>query len=321
MRYTLLLLLGLTLCLSAGAQRPSQYSLYMLNPYQLNPAYAGLDYQLTATGVFRRQWSGLDNAPSTQGINVHLPLYILNGGFGLKFENDQLGAEQSTTFGASYSYQLELGNGAVLSLGLGADYYQWSLDGEQLRTPDGNYEGGTIDHRDAVLPNALESGSTVTFLSGVYYQSEWLQAGLALRNITEPTVDLTTLSLQTRRDVNFIATAEFDMNSSIRLRPSVAVMSDLDQLQTNVGFLVEYNDNIFGGASFRGYDANTSDAVSIIGGFRLSEQVRLAYAYDLTLSELQQVSNGSHEIMLRYSLDKDIGRGRPPRIIYNPRDF
>ena len=58
-----------------------------------------------------------------------------------------------------------------------------------------------------------------------------------------------------------------------------------------------------------------------MGGFKLSEKITLAYAYDLTLSELSQVSNGSHEIMINYNLGKALGKGKPPRIIYNPRNL
>ena len=86
-----------------------------------------------------------------------------------------------------------------------------------------------------------------------------------------------------------------------------------------ISTIVTYNDNIFGGASFRGYNSNSTDAVVIIAGYKLNERVTLAYSYDITLSELNRVSQGSHEIMLNYNLNKDIGKGRLPKIIYNPR--
>jgi hypothetical protein len=85
--------------------------------------------------------------------------------------------------------------------------------------------------------------------------------------------------------------------------------------------LTKYNENIFAGASFRGYRTESLDAVAFLAGFRLSEKLTLHYAYDLTISNLNAVSNGSHELLLNYNLGKPIGKGRPPKIIYNPRSL
>ncbi|NJO86582.1 MAG: type IX secretion system membrane protein PorP/SprF [Lewinella sp.] len=79
------------------------------------------------------------------------------------------------------------------------------------------------------------------------------------------------------------------------------------------------NDNIFLGASFRGYNDSTTDAVVLLGGLNVSSQITLAYGYDLSLSPLRNVQNGSHEVVLKYNLGKSIGAGLPPPIIFNPR--
>jgi hypothetical protein len=85
--------------------------------------------------------------------------------------------------------------------------------------------------------------------------------------------------------------------------------------------MFRYKDNISAGASLRGYDAESLDAASFITSFQLSEKLRLAYAYDLSLSPLRQVNNGSHELLLMYALPKIFGRLRLPPVIYNPRNL
>jgi len=95
--------------------------------------------------------------------------------------------------------------------------------------------------------------------------------------------------------------------------------SDLQETQVEISTLVKYNDNIFGGASFRGYNNNTIDAAAFLAGIKLSEKITLAYSYDLTLSSYNSVSTGSHEILINYNLNRKIGAGIPPRIIHNPR--
>ena len=101
--------------------------------------------------------------------------------------------------------------------------------------------------------------------------------------------------------------------------PSVLVKSDINQIQTDFSTIITYNDNIFGGATFRGYDSNSIDAIVVIVGMNISSKLRLGYSHDLTLSPLSTVNTGSHEIMLNYNLNKKIGAGIPPKIIYNPR--
>ena len=324
MRYILLLLLtvGLFWQHSYG-QQPAQYSLYFMNKLNWNPAYAGLDHSLSITGGFRKQWVGLPGSPTTQNLGMHMPLYLLGGGVGLNIENDEIGAERRATATLSYNYQKILGSG-ILSFGVAGGIMQRTIDGEELRTATGNYDPndpGVIDHNDDLLPLGIESGAVTTFHAGVYYQSEKIEGGISVKNITEPSAAVGNLNLQLARNYFFLLGMNFDINRSLTFHPSVFVRSDLIETQMDFSAIVRYNDNIFGGASLRGYSSNSLDAAAIILGFKLSQNITLAYAYDLTLSELSSVSNGSHEIMINYNLNKRIGTGRPPRIIYNPRSL
>ncbi len=322
---TTLLVFFLFLAVLGFSQQPAQYSLYMMNQLNWNPGYAGLEHSLSVTGGFRQQWVGLEGAPSSQFVSAHMPLYIARGGIGIHLENDELGARQQTSSYISYNYQI-VSDAGILSLGVSAGFVQFTLDGSKLRTPDGNYLEGVggmvIDHQDGLLPLAAINTMTNTFGAGVYFQSEKLELGLGVRHLNEPSLDLEGLSLPLKRAFFLNAGYQIEASSSLLLMPSLMVQSDLVQTQTNVGLIAQYNENIFGGASYRGAHSTPSqDAVAIIVGFKLSENMKLAYAYDLTLSPLNNVSNGSHEIMINYNLNKRIGSGRPPRVIYNPRSL
>ena len=157
--------------LSLKAQQPAHYSLYMFNRMHWNPAYAGLDHSLSFTGIFRKQWVDLNGSPTTQNINVHMPLYMTSGGIGLNLENDAFGAERIMTATLAYNYQAYLGSG-ILSFGVAGGMVQRTLDGSLLRTPDGIYTPDVpdIDHQDDILPLASESAMTTTFQARIYYQ-------------------------------------------------------------------------------------------------------------------------------------------------------
>ena len=70
----IILLLSLTItCLVEGQQR-SQYSMYMANPYLVNPALVGSEDYIDIKVGGRQQWVGFDGSPRNQYITVHSPL-------------------------------------------------------------------------------------------------------------------------------------------------------------------------------------------------------------------------------------------------------
>ena len=301
-------------------QQESQYSLSLLNPYAFNAGFAGMDYSLSATGVFRRQWVDLDFTPTTQQLNVHAPTAAISGGLGLSFDNDDFGALQRTRFGIGYAYHLSLGEG-TLAIGARANIQQYTLDGSLLRTPEGSYIGGNIDHNDPILPNGAISGSSPSFDVGVYYKNEVLEFGVGVNNLTESVTDLNDISLTDARTITANAAYNYELTYNVRLRPHVIVQSDLVQTQMTASILAEYNENYFGGLGYRGFGADNQDALFIMAGLKIGNNIKLAYAYDVTLSGLQQVSSGTHEILINYNLNKRYIFSKPPNTIYNPRAF
>ena len=75
------------------------------------------------------------------------------------------------------------------------------------------------------------------------------------------------------------------------------------------------------GGALRGFNQNTIDAATLSAGFRLNTQWSAAYAYDIGLSPLRSVHNGSHEITLKYNLIQKNGGATLLKIIHNPRYF
>ena len=325
--FTVVLLTAFTF--SGMAQQAAQYSMYMWNKHAFNPAYAGLDNSLSITGVYRNQWVNLPGSPVTQTVNAHMPLYLVGGGVGLAFENESLGSWTQTTANLSYDYQMVVNNLGVLSLGLSAGITQRKFDGRLARAPEGNFDtdvNGEIIYKDHgpienVLPLTLETGIAPVVNIGAFYQGEKLEAGISATNLLENEINLSTISFVPERTYYFYTGYKLDLGRKLQITPSLLVKSDIFQTQIDFSLIAQYNENIFGGATFRGYDSNSIDAVSIIGGIKLNEKITIGYAYDLTLSGLSNVNNGTHEVLINYNLGKPIGQGKPPIIIYNPRSL
>ncbi len=302
-----------------NAQQAAQYSLYHFTKFNFNPAYAGMEGSLVFNGVYRAQWTGIDGAPTSQYLDVHLPLQFLRSGFGIQFENDAVGAQQDMRFNLAYNYQIDVGAG-VLALGVGGGIIQRRLDGSRLITPDGNYgENQTPDHQDPILPNTRATALAPSFQAGVFFKGNWLEAGFGVRNLLEQEVEFDNFTLLMDRTFFFQAEGRINVGRNWLFLPMMLVRANSTQLQSDIGVLIEYNENFFLGTTLRGYNSNSLDAVGIMGGLNISPNFRLAYNYDITMSSLNRVSNGSHEILLQFNLNKPIGEGRPPKIIFNPR--
>lgn len=319
--YLLLCLITLGFAQQAYAQQPAQYTLYMLNAYNYNSAYNGLDESLSMTGVFRKQWVSFSGTPIHFNVNAHMPIEYISSGVGLGVEYDVIGAYQNTSVKASYSYILDVGQEGKLSFGVAGRFLQKSLDGTKLRAPQGDYDNG-INHQDDYIPVGKESGTGFGLDAGIYFKHPSFEVGLSAINLNTPKVNLSTGSVQNITYArNYFLTAAYNLqiNDKFSLHPSALLKTDFVKFQPEISIIFKYNNNIFGGLSFRGYSTTTVDAVVFLAGVQITKNLMLAYSYDLSVGSLRKFNSGSHEVVLNYNLNKKFGKEVPAKVIYNPR--
>lgn len=305
------------------AQQIPQYAFYQLNPSVYHPGYTGLDKTgLNITGQLRRQWTGLQGAPGQQLLTAHLPLSLVGGGVGARIEFETLGPASLAVAQLNYAYHIGLEDG-VLGLGIGAGLAQYGLRGNQLITPEGDYSGGMINHNDNTLPTGRVNANAPLVHLGVYLRKGAFEGGLSVLHANGPQLkwlkDNVTGALSIRRGYVLSSSYTLETGTNFALQPSILIKSDLIQTTGEINVLGIYNDNIFVGASFRGYNRVTIDAASAMAGLRLNDRFVLGYAYEIPVSSLRIANQGSHEVIIRYQLNQSVGKGVPPPIIYNPR--
>lgn len=298
--------------------------MFRLNPYAWNPAVAGTENTLIATGVYRQQWTDLEGAPIGQQVNMHLPFYRISSGLGIKLDNDAIGAHRSTQAMVSYAYHKELGRSVFLSLGVSAGYMQYALDGTKLRAPEGTYAepSGTFSHNDSQIPEGKLATGTPVFEAGVHLEYKNATLGFSSLPVFAPVIEAQsggTFRLKPQQHYIMMASYKQELGKNWYIEPSIFAKTDFLVTQIDLSFSFHWQENIFAGASYRGFTAKAQDAFVIMGGWRMNEKTTIAYSFDLPLSPLKQVNRGSHELLVRYSLNKPIGRGVLPPVIYNPR--
>jgi hypothetical protein len=67
--------------------------------------------------------------------------------------------------------------------------------------------------------------------------------------------------------------------------------------------LIRYNKKAWGGVSYR-----AGDAIVAIAGIELFNGIRIGYAYDFTISDMSTNTSGSHEFMVNYCFDLNLGK-------------
>ena len=95
-----------------------------------------------------------------------------------------------------------------------------------------------------------------------------------------------------------LAGYDFDINSTFKLMPSVLVKSDAKSTIFDVNCNVMWNNMVWLGANYRMTDA----IVAQVGFQKANEKMvwKVGYSYDITMSDLKNHSNNTHEIVLGY---------------------
>jgi type IX secretion system PorP/SprF family membrane protein len=307
-----------TLSAVVGQQMP-HYSTFDKNLYGLNPAYGGMDLNLTATGIYRSQWNSIEGQPERYHFNGHLPVFAWLGGAGLLLETERIGPRRWTQFALSYNYVMSSDYG-VFSFGLRPGFRSWSFDGSLLTTPGGSYEDGAINHEDPVL-SAQSLGATQFNVDvGIHFKGYNVNAGVFAQQILPSTAQLS-------QDFGYDANIEWGLYGiynyawqfNIDWQPALLIISDGQRTQSTLKVGALFSETYYAQAGLRGYSGNSIDAFVIGGGIQLSEEIWAYFNLDLGLSAFRNVHSGSQEIIIRYNFLGDIGGVMPPRVIYNPR--
>ena len=299
------------------AQQLPQFTQYRFNQLAFNPAYAGSRYGVSLEALARLQWTSIEGRPFTQSFSTHLPLPLFNSGMGINIINDTEGAIRSTSGKIAYSYRFRLSKNATLATGLEGTFFQKSLNGSKIKTPGGVYDD-VIDHQDPLLENNKTDAWLGDAGLGLYFKNKFLEIGLSTQQLLDTKARFfDNTNLTNSRHFNLAAAYIINLNSYMELSPSLLFKSDLKKYQIDLNIMLVYDDNYLGGLTWRGIEPRSIDALGIIGGMYLGNFM-IAYSYDFSLSALNSVNTGSHEIVLHY-LISGFFTTQKGKTIYNPR--
>lgn len=301
-------------------QQSSLFSLHHTDVYRVIPAFAGMEGTLFASILYRDQWQGLEGHPRTLDLSINMPLYWLASGAGINISKDELGLSNITAIKPSWNKVVHSGE-VLWSVGLQLSYVHYSFNGELARTPDGNYLPLPIRHNDPYLSERKTSFSLLDGgLSGVAFYRNY-KMGFLVSNLLESKTSNDLNQWQNKRHYYILIGGEYQIGSWT-ISPEVLVQSTISQTQNNLFLGIDHNGSIFGGLHFRGYDDYSLESFGVSAGFRLSENLSVAYAHEFYLGKLRLNPDlKTQEFGLFYQFGKNFGLGKKPRIQFSPRYF
>lgn len=318
-------------CFVSSAQQLPHYTQYVLNSFIINPAVAGIENYTDVKVSHRHQWVGIDGAPVTTYLTIQGPLkksdydretatsfhasgenprgkaYWQNyekadphAGLGLTILNDRTGPLNQFAAFATYAYHIGISPKTSLSAGISAGIKNTTLN------------AGKLSFDVPVDPVVAGSGYlnrlTADMNAGLWLYSANYFAGLSAQNIIPSKIKFAqdTVKLAGGRQIPhlFLTTGyRFFVNDDISFLPSALVKyvtSTPVSFDLNAKF--QYQDLIWIGGSLR-----YKDSWATMIGLNISNAINIGYSYDITTSQLNTVSRGSHEIVVGFLLGNRYG--------------
>ncbi|RZL50787.1 MAG: type IX secretion system membrane protein PorP/SprF [Pedobacter sp.] len=324
MKFFCLFILSFITYTAVVGQETPRSTQYVFNNYLLNPALSGIDSYVDLKLGYRKQWSGLDGAPSTQYLSLSAPLgeefvrgsinsFSSRGynplsrsfvntytaaephhGIGLVAMTDKAGLIRQSNINFTYAYHLGLTNEINLAVGASAGVNFLSFNATDVRAESTNDPLFAADYNNRFRPDV---GVGLWLYSPRFFIGASAKQLLGTRSVIE---DSKSISLP-YQSTSVYATAGYKifLDEDIAMIPSfLASYRPNSPAAIDANLKLAYQDKFWLGTSYR-----NNDSFSILAGFGVASFVNLSYSYDVNTSALRSVNNGTHEIVLGFLLN------------------
>ncbi len=326
-----LLFISLSFCLLAtnsNAQDNFYYSQYFQVSQAINPAFAGIDNFTDLKINHRNQWSGFKDSPNTNFIGINATLKsakqtsfkeyalrisnpdlldsivglsnrfrskIKHGIGGYIVYDNQIPFEQISGY-VNYAIHLPVGYNTRLSIGISVGILNNRINYEKinLRDPD----------NDDFYQQLIAQGGRNTYFDinpGIaLYANTWFLTYSAQNAFRKPLSTDEILSFDEAIDHHILFGLKINLSEKNRITPSFYYVKNEkvnDYWETNVRMI--FQEKPWFGISYR-----STKAMVFMAGVFVNNLFNISYSYDYLMSNLNNYTNGSHEIHLGFMLSK-----------------
>lgn len=287
----------------AFGQQDPHYTQYMYNMNVINPAYAGSKDALSLGLLYRKQWVEIEDSPTTGTFFVHSPVGK-KVGLGLSVISDKIGPVEENNIYGDFSYTLDLGGEHKLALGLKAGLTLHKIDFTRIY--------GTLpDPNDGLFAAENPSSSSFNIGTGLFYYTDKYYVALSVPNMLKSKyLDYNGVSYGSEVSHYFLTGGYvFDLTDNIKFKPFAMVKSAFNaptSVDVSTNFM--FNDKFEIGATYR-----LEDSFGAMVNYAITPSLRIGYAYDHIVSDLNITSPASHEVILLFDVNFSKKVSRSPR--------
>lgn len=271
--------------------------MYFSNGLHYNPGYAGSHEAVSLNAAYRYQWVRLPGAGQTANVSIHSPLKKKRIALGAIYTYDRLGVNRTNAASVAFAYRIPVGKKkeTQIAIGVSAGFAHYYSDLNSIATTDPDDPAFAGNNQNRWMPDAG---------LGVYIYSRKFFAGASLKNLLMNRLSGSRTVFETSPDVarqypHLYLTAGYALriSSKVSFIPSILFRYVPGHSPVSFDFNASFIfvDRIRAGVSYRLEDSY----IFMLAG-HVTPQLRIGYAYDLTVSPLRRYTSGSHEITLGF---------------------
>ncbi|MFC7526698.1 PorP/SprF family type IX secretion system membrane protein [Parapedobacter sp. GCM10030251] len=274
----------------AYAQQPLTHTQHGQLRTVINPAASLMSQSGEVSVIGRRQWVGMDGAPTVFWGSGHLDFEGFGATAGLNIRHESLAVEKLTEASAFFAKSVQISETEYIGLSLNAGL---------------SYLDGRFSQLDPIDPAFREDVRETDALMGfgvMLYRPERYYVGLSLPRLMLGSLGVDSDSRYNFRNLYHLTTgALFNMGPDFQFRPSVLVTyAESLRPQAEASALVFIKRTFGIGANLRSYGEFAGMAQFLFGGFGLG----YSYQFNPGNEPLnRRIGNTTHEIGLSYRFD------------------
>jgi len=288
----IVLLVGLTAQLwsnKAMAQEPFTFTQYMNNLTPVNNAYATTDNAANINVVGRRQWIGIDGAPSTFMFNGSVPLAGIGSNAGLVVLQDKIGSENLTEINAFFAKKVQLSGTNFLSASINAGFRNHKITYSTLDPTDPKFQNSDVNE------TITNIGFGVMLYGSNYYVG-----------VSVPRLSLGSSAVTGLPTAYYLTGAYVkDLGTDFKIKPSVLLsyQGNALPLEYNVSATLFVKDAVGLGVNYR-----NDNAVAGIISVNATKNIQFGYSYQFSVGKypVGGINNTTQELTLSYRFGKSL---------------
>ncbi len=276
----------LSAALSTLGQDQVNFTQFYLNPYLINPSFAGIDGQSSFSLIYRKQWMNIDGGPTIANMSLHTPVNTRTA-VGMNVTSDKRGVLSNTSLLFTLGYNLALEDKTYLRFGLSAGGAWNTIDIEKL------------DMTDPALLNQLDKNASITGNAGLSFHHKFFHVGVAMPTLFSPSYvsenAFTVTEVKPFQSLIFHATNRFYFNNNQNIFEPYAVYRMNTGLPSQFEFagIVHLNHVIWAGGSYK-----QDYGISALAGIKLQHKLAIGASYSLKNTGINELNSPSFEVSL-----------------------